>query len=313
MIGDFTHFFDMLDHGYLKRQWCSLFHTDRLSADHYAIFKNITQYSYIELSNLLAFHGLKNTSKGRRELNCKKRALSPKELKENTSWIQKNKGCGIPQGSPISGALANVYMLEADKEIHTFVSEHEGLYMRYSDDFIIILPHISETDAIDAFKQIRTILAQHPGLNLQPSKTQYYYFHEKQIQNCREKIDRNASTENHQLNFLGFTFDGRTVRLRAKTVSKFYQRMRRSAKRITKGDGHTKNGNRISGKNLYKKYSVRGAGIKKREEKEEKKPGGNFLTYVYRAQEENRFGPCKDIAVITDRNMAKIRGFLKKG
>lgn len=47
---------------------------------------------------------------------------------------------GIPQGSPISALLANVYMLDVDKKVYEIVAAQNGMYMRYSDDFIIILP-----------------------------------------------------------------------------------------------------------------------------------------------------------------------------
>lgn len=305
MIGDFTKFFDNLDHQYLKKQWCGLLHSDRLPADHYAVFKNITQYSYFELTKLLEIHGLDNSSKGRRELNAKRRVLTPQNLKQNASYLHKNDKCGIPQGSPMSGVLANIYMLEVDKLIYDFVSIYSGLYMRYSDDFIIVLPHMDEGTAISALTKIGDLFndSNRPGLTLQPSKTQYYYFYEGGIENCGKKIHEDADCSNRRhLNFLGFTFDGNKVSLRAKTVSKYYQRMRHKAKTIAKSNGYTKNGNRISKKNLYIKYSVRGATNK----------SGNFLTYVNRAQESRRFGEDEQIAVVSKRNMEKIRKFLKK-
>ena len=52
MIGDFTHFFDNLDHHYLKRQWCSLLGDEQLPEDHYNVFKHVTAYSKWELKDL---------------------------------------------------------------------------------------------------------------------------------------------------------------------------------------------------------------------------------------------------------------------
>ena len=304
MIGDFTKFFDNLDHEYLKKQWCHLFHTDKLPPDHYAVFKNITRYSYFELTDLLKIHGLDDTPKGRRELNQKKRVLSPQELKKNACRIQRKKNCGIPQGSPMSGVLANLYMLEIDKSIHDFVTAYNGLYMRYSDDFIVVLPHIEEVTAISALTKISNLFNSPscPGLELQPSKTQYYHFVENKIVNCGAVIHKNADSSNRYLNFLGFIFDGEKVSLRAKTVSKYYQRMRKKAKTIVTSGGYTKQGNHISKKNLYRKYSVRGSTSQP----------GNFLTYVNSAQTSERFGKNERIGVISKRNMQKIRKFLKK-
>lgn len=104
------------------------------------------------------------------------------------------------------------------------------------------------------------------------------------------------------MNFLGFTFDGEKVSLRAKTVSKYYQRLRKKAKTISKSGGYTKRGNHISKKNLYMKYSVRGSTGKP----------GNFLTYVNSAQTPDRFGENERIGIVSKRNMQKIRKFLKK-
>ena len=304
MIGDFTKFFDNLDHTYLKKQWCRLLYVDRLPPDHYAVFKNITRYSYFELTDLLEIHGLDNTSKGRRELNQKKRILSPQELKKNAHRIQTNKDCGIPQGSPMSGVLANLYMMEIDKSIHDFVTVYSGLYMRYSDDFIIVLPHIEAETAFTALTEISNLFnsPRYPGLELQPMKTQYYYFHGNRIENCGTAIHEEADCSNRYLNFLGFTFDGEKVSLRAKTVSKYYQRMRRKAKTIPKSGGYTKKGNHISKKSLYMRYSIRGAAGKP----------GNFFTYVNRAQDKDCFGKSENIGIISERNMQKIQKFLKK-
>lgn len=304
MIGDFTKFFDNLNHAYLKKQWCQLLHTDRLPPDHYAVFKNITRYSYFELTDLLEIHGLDDTPKGRRELNQKKRILSPQDLKKNAWHIQKNKDYGIPQGSPMSGVLANLYMLEIDKSIHDFVTVYNGLYMRYSDDFIIVLPHVDEAAAVETLRKISDLFnsPSYPGLELQESKTQYYHFAENKIENCGAVISKNADCSNRNLNFLGFTFDGQSVSLRAKTVSKYYQRMRKKAKTIVKSGGYTKQGHHISKQNLYMKYSVRGSTGKP----------GNFLTYVNSAQTPARFGRNEQIGLISKRNMQKIRKFLKK-
>ena len=268
------------------------------------MFKNITRYSYFELADLLKIHGLDDTPKGRRELNQKKRVLSPQDLKKNANRIQKNKDCGIPQGSPMSGALANLYMLEIDKSIRDFIRAYDGLYMRYSDDFIIVLPHIEEATAISALTEISDLFNSPncPGLELQPSKTQYYHFKEKKIENCGGIIHKDADCSNRYLNFLGFTFDGEKVSLRAKTVSKYYQRLRKKAKTISKSGGYTKRGNHISKKNLYMKYSVRGSTGKP----------GNFLTYVNSAQTPDRFGENERIGIVSKRNMQKIRKFLKK-
>lgn len=304
MIGDFTKFFDNLDHQYLKKQWCALLNADKLPPDHYAVFKNITKFSYFELTDLLAINGLENNLKGRRALNKKERVLTPLQLKQNAFRIHKNQNCGIPQGSPMSGVLANIYMLDKDRKILDLVAAYKGMYMRYSDDFIVILPKVAEAAAVQILSEISALFnsPESPGLELQPNKTQYYHFCDNKIENCGLVMHRQADCSNRYLNFLGFTFDGANVSIRDKTISKYYQRMRRKAKTIVQSNGYTRFGRRISKKNLYNIYSVRGA---------DNKPG-NFLTYVKRAQSPQRFGKNAKMQLILNRNLAKIRGFLKK-
>jgi len=52
---------------------------------------------------------------------------------------------GIPQGSPISDLLANVYLLEFDKSVRARVDALLGSYFRYSDDILIVCPGGEDT------------------------------------------------------------------------------------------------------------------------------------------------------------------------
>lgn len=300
MIGDFTGFFDNLDHEYLKQRWCSLLGEDRLPADHFAVFKNITSYSKMELSDLLRLNGLEDTKSGRKELNGMGRVLTPEQFKENRALIQEHRETyGIPQGSPISGVLANVYMLDVDKHINDAVGELGGIYIRYSDDFMIILPDVSDVDAAKELKRIAAMVEQAPRLTLEPSKTQYFRFENGALVNCGKDIHKDADDSSRTINFLGFSFDGQKVRIRSKTVSKYYYRMYRKARNIAKMGGHTPDGKRITCRNLYMTYSRKGA----------KKGSGNFLTYVDRAATE--YGPKEPIKRDTRMHMQKIRKALE--
>lgn len=296
MIGDFTGFFDNLDHAYLKQQWCSLVGVDRLPSDHFKVFKNITAYSKMELTDLLRLNGLEDTKSDRKKLNGMPRVLTPEQFKENRSLIQKHmEPYGIPQGSPISGILANVYMLDVDKQINDAVNELGGMYIRYSDDFMIILPDAPEIDAAKELKRIADMVKQAPRLTLEPSKTQYFHFENGVLTNCGKFFHENADDSSRTINFLGFSFDGQKVRIRSKTVSKYYYRMYRKARNIAKMGGYTPDGKRITGENLYMTYSRKGA----------KKGPGNFLTYVNRAATE--YGPTEPIKRDTRKHMQKIR------
>lgn len=301
MIGDFTGFFDNLDHRYLKEQWCSLLSKSKLPDDHYAIFKNITRYSKWELTDLLQLNGFEDTVGGRKSLNSLPRVLTHKQYTQNRSHIYKNPNSyGIPQGSPISALLANVYMLEIDKQINDLVISLGGMYMRYSDDFIVLLPDLSQSQAFDVLSYIRKKLNNTPGLTLEPDKTQYFSYSAPVLTNCGTAFHANADCQKRFINFLGFTFDGEKVSIRAKTTSKYYYRMYRKAKNIAVHDGYTPDGKRISGKNLYKRYSSRGAYGKP----------GNYFTYVNRAK--SVFGDTENVDRDTKRHMQKIRSALKQ-
>lgn len=300
MIVDFTKFFDMLDHKYLKDRWNDLLGTKMLPNDHYAVYKNITKYSTWELKDLLKLNGLPDTPVGKRQLNRKARVLSAEQYKKYRSHIQKNLNpYGIPQGSAISALLANVYMLDVDKQITRYVSQFEGMYMRYSDDFIVVIPNADKEKSNEAFSWIRNVINSVPGLTLQTEKTQFFSYDGTVLCNCGKLFSDTADCGHRFINFLGFTFDGSKISIRSKTVSKYYYRMRRKAKTIRKlnsGDG--KDGH-VSCQNLYRLYSERGSYGEK----------GNFLSYVRRAQRS--YGGNELITRDTKRHMQKIRKALK--
>lgn len=296
MIGDFTQFFDRLDHKYLKERWKDLLSVDALPKDHYAVFKNITKYSSWELNDLLILNGYPCNDDGRKQLNKQKLVLTATQFDANRSHICKNPNpMGIPQGSPISALLANVYMLVVDKLINCFVTNHNGFYMRYSDDFIVVMPNINECEAIDVFSHTINEFNNIPGIKLQHEKTQFFYYEDTELLNCGNKLFETADCDHRFINFLGFTFDGKQISIRSKTISKYYYRMRRKAKTVFK---RSEQNGHCSSENLYKQYSERGSYSKNCYT-------GNFLTYVKRAKK--CFGTNEAIDRDTKRHMAKIR------
>ena len=292
MIGDFTNFFDNLDHQYLKKQWSSLLQKDQLPPDHYAVYKNITRYSMWELENLLVLNGLQEEKGKIRKLNSQSVVLSREQYKANRKYIIKNQNpYGIPQGSPISAALANIYMLDADKMIYQKVTEYGGFYMRYSDDFIVILPG---QDKDYVFREILDIIKRIPNLTLENRKTQFFNVTIPEIYNVSKSFAEDADNSQRKINFLGFSFDGKKIFVRAKTISKYYYRMNRKATSIAGNEEYR------GADKLYRRYSERGAYGKE----------GNFLTYINRAEQE--FGADEMIRNEVKYHMSKIRNSLKK-
>lgn len=290
MIGDFSDFFDNLDHKYLKEQLLKVLNLDRLPDDWYNLYKNITKFSYCELKDILKLKNIDNL-----ENSGENRLFSLKEFKrlkkDKILEIHKNKEKkGIAQGNPLSVVLSNVYMLNFDINIFNYVKRRGGDYFRYSDDFVIILP-ISKNNNIEKIEEFkRDILnfkGEIPELELKEEKTKYYLYR-----------DGERFQDNKTINYLGFTFDGREIFIRDKTVGKFYYRMYKKMGTIRKNCWYTYKGNRISCRNLYKNYSIKGV-------KE-----GNFLTYVTKVEKIFGKRDSKNIRHIRKVNFHKIRKYL---
>jgi hypothetical protein len=309
IVGDFTNFFDSLEHKYLKNMLKKLLQTNELPADYYAVYKNITRFSTWDIEILLELNGLNDDINGIEKLNDLDRVLTPKQFKDNKKKYIKphNKIFGIPQGSSISAILSNIYMLEFDKKLNDYVNSLNGLYMRYSDDFIIVLPQDNTDVFKEQFNYINSLIKFVPRLDLQPDKTQVFNFENKILTSFNELVLEGIKNNRGLLNYLGFTFDGNVATIRDRTLSKYYYRMYRKLKTITKNNGRTKDGNRISCKNIYEKYSIKGAQIKKVDNINNRNNAkkGNFISYVKRS--EAIFGKNEAINRGTKNHMQKIR------
>lgn len=297
IIGDFTKFFDRIDHAYLKNIINDLLHTKELPNDYYAVYKNITKYSIWEMQYILKINGITDNNKGIKQLNKLGRALPFDKFKEyKKQYVNKNKkNFGIPQGSAISAVLSNIYMLESDKKLHDYISKRDGLYMRYSDDFIIVLPKNNEILFKQQFTYINNIIKATPKLELQPDKTKVFEYNDKLLTSCNEIVLYNISNDKNLMNYLGFKFDGNVVTIRDKTISKYYYRMYRKIKTIIKNDGYSKNKKKISSKNIYEKFSIKGINSGR----------GNFFNYVKKS--EKIFGENEAINRGTKNHMQKIK------
>ncbi|KRM85509.1 hypothetical protein FC41_GL000819 [Lactobacillus hominis DSM 23910 = CRBIP 24.179] len=219
MIGDFTSFFDKIDHQYLKERLCDLLQVDKLNSDYYAIFKRITMFDYCELTDLYNINNLDyEKRKDKIAFNLRQRALSKEDYKKYRSHIKRHHGNkGIPQGSAISACLANVYMLEIDKMINEFVVARGGIYRRYSDDFIIILP--MDTSSIDDIEKIILKFGAFKDkgiLKLQPEKTQVYKLQDHSVVNIGHLFTPSLNEKHKTINFIGLNFDGNAIKIREK-------------------------------------------------------------------------------------------------
>ena len=141
-----------------------------------------------------------------------------KNLIKNNKWVKDRQGKfardkdghkilrkkGIPQGSPISATLANIYMIEFDTVISNSVRELGGLYQRYSDDMVAIVEEQHMQNIIDLF-QVEITKSK---LDIQPSKTQIFFFKEFNGKyGCREyNINTRTLSDKYKFDYLGIFF-----------------------------------------------------------------------------------------------------------
>lgn len=192
------------------------------------------------------------------------------EFKKN--YLRKNlKDYQIPQGSSISAVYANVYMIDFDKKINDFITSQKGMYRRYCDDIIIVLP-MTQEDVKGKNEEIAKFIYSTrdgiPNLELNEDKTEHFFYDNGIIEKIKGK--------SNLINYLGFTFDGKTVRIRDKSLFKFYCRAYRKIKKVKENtDEKSFNAGK---KAIYHSYTHLGASKYSEDH-------GNFLTYAYKADE----------------------------
>lgn len=317
IVADVTSFFDNLDHKILKKQWSTVLNINSLPEDHYNVFKVLTNIKYVEGDQLynsykgtmLVERGVPNSSKDKevkrieiksnsyfKEKNAIAYCTKDEFLSNNLNLvISANNKIGIPQGSPISATLANIYMLDFDQEVYDKVEAVGGYYQRYSDDLIIVCEQEHEDDIL---KFIRDKVKNLAKLEIHPSKTVVYRFEEINGSFKGFEIDENSKLHNYNkcLEYLGFSYDGQRVLIKDSGFSKFYRSMKRSFKKSSSLAIHSKNPDESLFKSrLYKRFTYRGA---KRKliyhpseldptvyEKTKKYYWGNYLSYINKAND----------------------------
>lgn len=300
IVSDFSSFFDNLEHKYLKERVKELLNVNTLSKDFYKVFKSITNYSYIEYDDILQELDLthKTLTKSRKE-----RLFDIQEFRKfKKEKIHTNKeDYGMVQGSAISAVMSNIYMIKFDKLVNDLITSNNGIYRRYSDDIIIIIPSLSQ--GMEIYSKVMQIKDSIPRLELSPDKTKCFIKNRDNISSIdlkTKKVIKDKTT----IDYLGFSYDGKCVKIREKTVSKYYRKMYSRIKTINKWT--IKTGNNIGRKRLYKQYSYLG-----KKTKDVKK--GNFLTYVDRSQREyGDLGKMDEQVKRSWKNMSKRLVKIKK-
>jgi hypothetical protein len=275
MSFDIKSFFDTLNHKLLKKAWINLLdpQSKSLPKDHYKIFRSITKFVFVEFVDLLKEFEIKHPEEIY-EKEIKNILNSAEEIKSNlinNGLLRINpfrslekEMVGIPQGTPISAFLANLYMLEFDNQIHEeVVVKMNGIYKRYSDDIIVVCT--PEQSSIVESLILKTI--SDSKLIIQKDKTQKAFFNE----------NGRLLKGSKPLQYLGFEYNGNSILLKSSSVSKFYRKMKRNIHyRAYMAMNSTNVNSEIFKKKIYKgfsHYGSRAINPKKR----------NYFTYAYTA------------------------------
>jgi RNA-directed DNA polymerase len=263
---DISGFFDNLDHETLKRIWCELLSVERLPKDHYNVFKSITKFSLVSKDEVYEqFDISKNNPRDGRKRICTAKEFRDQVRKNGLISGNPKKIKGIPQGSAISALLSNVYMLDFDERITEIVSEINGVYFRYCDDMLFIIPPEFTTDIV---QQVNYEISE-LKLDINPDKTEIREF---------RATKAGGTVSDKPLQYLGFTFDGQQILIRSAALARYSERMRRGvrlAKATKRKRDKTASKPDVSKplfrRKLYEKYSHQGR--------------RNFIRYGLRAAE----------------------------
>lgn len=265
MAFDVKGFFDHLDHKILKAMWSRVLGDKKLPPDHYAVYKALTKFSWVDRDQLYSALGISlNNPKNERRRICS--AEQFRGAVRNGELITTNREIfGIPQGTPISALLSNIYMLDFDERLRNDVIARGGEYIRYCDDILVITP----TPKAVGLAELVQHRLEELKLSVNPSKTETTRFWPAgRTQRC----DR-------PLQYLGFLFDGERILIRSAALAKFSGRMNQGV-RLAKATAKSRNAKRlmyglpiksIYKRKLYDRYSHLGQ--------------RNFVRYGLRAAE----------------------------
>ena len=255
---DITGFFDNLDHAILKNRLKRLLSVNELPNDWYAVFRHITKYSRVDLEALKA-----NEAIAKRMIKTSREPIATiAELHEAGIAITTNPNkFGIPQGTPISSAMSNLYMMDVDAAMVEACDKIGGLYQRYSDDILVICPPAQEAEIVTALK---AAVSAHK-LEVKDEKTERAIF---------------ETDSEDVFQYLGFNMSQDGAVIRPSSLARQWRKAKRSIKTTKKtGEQAIANGlaTKIFTKRLRKRFQPVGA--------------RNFSKYARRAA--NEFGSKK--------------------
>lgn len=243
---DISQFFGSLDHKIIKDKWKLLLGVRELPEYHLKVYNNIVRYAEVNRDALYKrLSYLKTTRKGApffilNKRDMPKQLCTPKRFRRaiaesrpsRKSLIEKNRySYGIPQGAPISDLLANAYLVDFDLKLKNYVNQRGGIYLRYSDDILIVLPGDGRTGH-GARRYVSNLIGMYGNnLAIKTSKTYVVKFTGYAGRQVAHRVWAGSDSKAKDgIEYLGFRFDGKRVYLRNSTLSSLRRKMKRSVK-----------------------------------------------------------------------------------
>lgn len=235
---DVTGFFDNLDHALLKKNlsrvifWDQTKKEDYLPEDCYKIFCAVTKPKIITKKRVESCipksHAFVRNGRYAPDITFIDLVmLQHKRIKSKNSLglLEDFPSVGIPQGLPLSGALANIAMLDFDIEMKRFASEYKGIYRRYSDDILLVI----SPEGSDIAKQKVNSLLANLGLKANKNKEEVHFFTK---QNSGMFLCKNEKGQRSNFQYLGIEFDGNNYYIRSQSMSRFYRNLKKAISRF---------------------------------------------------------------------------------
>lgn len=117
-------------------------------------------------------------------------------------------------------------MIDFDKSISNYVDSKDGLYLRYSDDLIIIIPTNQLNSIEDIWQEVSKIKGKYKTLKMNINKTSGYIYENNKIRSLHRDI-KGMKDGGKLISYLGFSFDGKNVKFRDKILTKFFYKLYR--------------------------------------------------------------------------------------
>ena len=238
---DISSFFESLDHDRLRSRWAQLLDVPQLPPDHEAVFRSLTKYAVVDREALCRRLDLRKSTDDRGNLLLVSAATGQplgKKLCDTSSFREKVEGrggkfpplidvnrkpYGIPQGTPISDLLANAYLLDFDIAMRDFCAVRGGVYYRYSDDVLILVPG-GEIEGYEARDYACAEIAEQGArLKIKDAKTCLVVYTKDGNRQTAEAVG--GYHGKNGLEYLGFRYDGRHVFIRDATLSRLYRKI----------------------------------------------------------------------------------------